>query len=106
MSMDYPALRRQHLAQTVKDEGLDVLLVSDPVDVSYLTGFSGESSNLILGPNGALLVSDFRFTEQLATECPDLYTYIRPPAQSLPQATTAVLNKLGVRTIGFESAHL
>lgn len=50
--MNYPVARRKRLAQCLKDEALDVLLVSHPVHVSYLTGFSGDSSFLVLTHNG------------------------------------------------------
>src|ERR1051326_7006941 len=103
--MDYPALRRQPLAQDPPQEGLDALLLTHPINVTYLTGFSGDSSALILGRQRTLLVSDARFTEQLAAECPGLEVHIRPPTQSLPQAIAEVLGKLGLATLGFESAH-
>jgi Xaa-Pro aminopeptidase len=104
--MDYYALRRQNLVRCLDAEGLDALLVSHPVNVSYLTGFSGESSYLVLGRGRPLLVSDGRFTEQIAEECPGLQAHIRPPSQPLTQATAEVLGNLGVRNVGFESAHL
>ncbi|HXG11029.1 MAG TPA: Xaa-Pro peptidase family protein [Gemmataceae bacterium] len=104
--MDYPAQRREKLMHALRQEGLDALLVSSPVNVTYLTGFSGESSYLILAPQRTILVSDFRFVEQIAEECPDLEAHIRPPSQALPLAVAEVLDKLGFRSIGFESGHL
>lgn len=104
--MDFPALRRQMVIQSLAHEGLDALVISNPVNVTYLTGFSGESSYLLLGRDRTLLVSDFRFTEQIANECPGLEAVIRPPTQNLYQAAAEVLNKLGLRSIGFESGHL
>ena len=104
--MDYPARRRRRLARQLRDEQLDAYLLTNPVNVTYLTGFSGESSYLILGRKRAVLVSDARFTEQLAEECPGLEVHIRPPAQKLQEATAEVIGRLGFRTVGFESGHL
>jgi Xaa-Pro aminopeptidase len=104
--VDATASRRAQLAARLGEEDLALLLVSNPVNVSYLTGFSGESSYLLLGRERAVLVSDGRFTQQLAEECPGLETYIRPPAQALPEATAATVDKLGARRIGFEDGHL
>jgi Xaa-Pro aminopeptidase len=104
--MDHAARRRDDLTRSLADEGLDALLIASPVNVTYLTGFSGESSPLVLTRDRAVLVSDARFTEQLADECPGLDTYIRPPAQTIQQAAAQVLDKLGARGIGFESNHL
>jgi Xaa-Pro aminopeptidase len=103
--VDY-APRRLQLSQALFAEGLEALLVTNPINVTYLTGFSGESSFLVLARERVLLVSDARFMEQIAEECPGLETHIRPPAQSVQQATGAVLTKLGFRSVGFESAHL
>jgi Xaa-Pro aminopeptidase len=104
--MDYPALRRQRLARSLDEEQLDGVLITSPVNVSYLTGFSGDSSYLILGKERTLLVSDGRYTEQLAEECPGLEVHIRPPKQNITKATGEVLSKLGLRTVGFESGQL
>ncbi|HYT87294.1 MAG TPA: Xaa-Pro peptidase family protein [Gemmataceae bacterium] len=98
--------RRQRLAQSLAADSVDVLLVTNPVNVTYLTGFSGESSYLILGRDRAVLVSDGRFTEQLAEECPGLDVFIRPPVKTLPEATAEVLGKFGARGASFEAGHL
>jgi Xaa-Pro aminopeptidase len=98
--------RRERLWQAVQSEGLDGLLVTNPVNVTYLTGFSGDSSYLALSGSRTILVSDGRFTEQIAEECPGLDAHIRPPTQLMPQTTAEVLQGLGVRNVGFESAHL
>lgn len=100
------ANRRRQLQQSLAAEQLDLLLITNPVNVSYLTGFSGESSYLVLTKKRAILVSDGRFVQQLAEECPGLETCIRTMHQTLPQATAQVLSNLGGRSVGFESASL
>lgn len=97
--------RRERLLRLL-DPAIEVVVVSLPIHVSYLTGFSGESSYLLLGRQHCLLVSDARFTEQIQEECPGLQARIRPPIQTLPQAVAEALNSLGVRRVGFESAYL
>jgi Xaa-Pro aminopeptidase len=100
------AARRERLWHEARQEGLGALLISNPVNVTYLTGFSGESSNLLLAPGKAILVSDGRFTEQIAEECADVEVVIRPTTQTLSEATTAQLRLLGVASVGYESGHL
>jgi Xaa-Pro aminopeptidase len=104
--MDAFSQRRERLAQALAGEGLDLIVVSHPINVSYLTNFSGESSWLLVGRDRALLVSDGRFTEQLEEECPGLPLHIRPPAKSLQLATGEVLAKLQISNVGFDSGHL
>jgi Xaa-Pro aminopeptidase len=104
-TMDY-ASRRQRVQRSLRDEGLDALLITHPINVTYLTGFSGDSSYLVLAAAKTILVSDGRFAAQLAEECSGLETFIRPPAQTVTEAAAEVLGKLPIRSAGFESAHL
>ena len=104
--MDHAARRRRRLSRVLRDEGLDALLISNPVNVTYLTGFSGDSSYLILGRDRTLLVSDARFTTQIAVECPGLEAHIRQVSQTVQQAAVEALDRLAFRSSGFESAHL
>ena len=98
--------RRERLWQTAVQEGLDVLLITSPINVTYLTGFSGDSSYLLLAKTKTLLVSDGRFGVQIKEECPGLEGFIRGPAQALADITIAQLVQLAPRTIGYESRHL
>jgi Xaa-Pro aminopeptidase len=100
------ASRRERLWHAAKAEGLDALLITNPLNVTYLTGFSGDSSYLVASPTRTMLVSDGRFTEQIAEECPGLDTHIRPPAQGIQEAAAKVLHQLGFSDVGFESGHV
>ena len=71
-------------------------LITDPVNVSYLTGFSGDTTCLIVSRERTIIVSDGRFTDQLAEECPGLETVIRPPVEPLGEAAASTINKLGI----------
>jgi Xaa-Pro aminopeptidase len=104
--MNHPLRRRSKLAACLRKEGLDALLITNPHNVTYLTDFSGESSHLILTRERSLLVSDFRFTEQIKEECPGLEAKIRPTTQTLHAAVGETLTKLGCHTVGFESSAL
>jgi Xaa-Pro aminopeptidase len=104
--MDYPAQRRRRLMGALADQGPDSLLVSNPVNVTYLSGFSGDSSALLLSRDRAILVSDARYTEQIAEECPGLDAVIRPPVKTLLNAVAETIDKLDVRSVEFDTAHL
>lgn len=104
--MDDFARRRQRLGRLVREAGLDLLAVSHPVNVSYLTNFSGDSSWLLVGPKRAMLVSDGRYTLQIQDECPGLEVHIRLTEQTIVQAVAEVLAKLGARAVGIEAANL
>src|SRR4051812_43638629 len=93
--MDPHARRRESLARILTEEGGDAFLVTRAVNVTYLTGFTGESSVLVLTRDRAILVSDPRYVGQIADECPPLETHIRTTAQKLPEVVGHLLQKLG-----------
>jgi Xaa-Pro aminopeptidase len=103
--VDYFASRRERLAASLGPE-LNALAISNPINVTYLTSFSGDSSWLIVLPTRSILVSDGRYTVQIAEECPGLETVIRPPDKNIYQAVAETLNGLGVRNVGFEAGHV
>src|SRR5262245_1589250 len=104
--MDHHARRRERLARLLPEEGLDALLITSTHNVTYLTGFSGDSSVVVLTRDRALLVSDPRYIGQIADECPELDTHIRTPTTKLHEAIGQVLSRLGVAGVGCESASL
>lgn len=97
------ATRREALARLLAEEGVDAFLVTRTVNVTYLTGFTGDSSAVVLTRDRALLVSDPRYVGQIADECPEMETSIRPPTRKLPEAVGSVLSSLGCRDVACES---
>jgi Xaa-Pro aminopeptidase len=104
--MHHTARRRENVAHLIAEEGLDALLVTSVHNVTYLTGFTGDSSAVVMTRDRVLLISDPRYVGQIADECPELPTHIRKPTRKLHEAIGDVINGLGVRTVGCESANL
>jgi len=98
--------RRKKLLQLLRNEGLPAMLVTSETNVSYLTGFTGDSSYLILGQDLAVVISDSRYTTQLKEECPTLDAVIRKSDVTLPQASAKVLRKAKVSQLGFEGQNV
>lgn len=103
--MNYYAQRRQTLLRDFKREGIDSFLVTNPLHVFYLTGFSGDSSYLLGTQRNFYLISDDRFAEQIKEEVAGVEVHIRPHTQTLPEATGEVIGSAGVKSIGIESDH-
>jgi Xaa-Pro aminopeptidase len=104
--MDRIVKRRECLRQKLDASNLDALVVSSATNVAYLTGFTGDSSVVLLGRERDLILSDFRFTTQISQECPGLEVYIRPSTQTMNQAVAQWARSWSVRRLGFESAVL
>jgi Xaa-Pro aminopeptidase len=60
--------RSDRLEQLLAERGLDRMLVTDLVNVRYLTGFTGTNGACVCGPGIRLFFTDFRYTERAATE--------------------------------------
>lgn len=82
--------------------GFSSFLVSSPENVSYLTGFSGDSSSLLMVRDGAMLISDARYTIQIAETCPDVEPYIRESTETGREAIVKILKRHGGKRIGIE----
>ena len=54
--VDRHQARRDKLRKAVKKVGVDTLLVTDFTNVTYLTGFTGDDSYLLLRSDGELLL--------------------------------------------------
>ncbi len=78
---------------------------ASPTNVRYLTGFTGDSSVLLVSVDRDVLVSDGRFTTQIAQECPGLEAYIRPSGCELHQAIAHVVGTMALRRLAFEATH-
>ncbi len=96
--------RLNALYGAMSDAGLDHFLVTSRENVRYLSGFSGSSGWLLVGTNSRVLLTDFRYQEQVGQESPRWQTEIVPAG--LHNAVRDVLARDSVRRIGYESAHL
>ncbi len=95
-------MRRERLQAALQRVGLDSMLVTSEVNVRYLTGFTGDSTYLLLDHGRPLLISDRRYETQIAEECPGVAAFIRPPELVLPLAAGKTLAALGPVAVGFE----
>ncbi len=60
--------RLAKLYEKLSAEEVDALLISKAVNVSYFSGFRGDSSALLVGKNFRKLITDGRYTEQARRE--------------------------------------
>lgn len=104
--MNDQAERRQKLSQTLAKNSLDAFLATKPENVTYLTGFTGDSSFYVGTPKNGILVSDTRFEQQIKEECPNLDAAIRGHNKTTHEEAALVLKNTGARTIGVEANHL
>ncbi|EME17482.1 M24 family metallopeptidase [Rhodococcus triatomae] len=107
MSTADHAARRAALRGLLADRDLDVLMVTDLLNIRYLTGFTGSNAALIVdasdepgAENGTLVCTDGRYVTQVGEQVPDLRAVIdRASAAALIRRLS---ERAGAR-VGFES---
>ena len=97
------AARRDKLRKLVHKANADALLVTSYVNVTYLTGFTGDDSYLIVHEDGELLVTDPRYTEQLESECPGLPLHVRRPGVKMLEGTVKAIEQVEPERLGVEA---
>lgn len=93
--------RRDRLRATAAEAGLDAVLITNLLNVRYLTGFTGSNGALLLRTNGPdLFGTDGRYTTQAGIQVPDVELLVDRGTE-LALARAAVAG--GATRLGFES---
>ncbi len=103
--MDHES-RQQRLQRLLVGEGLTSLLITNETNVTYLTGFTGDSSYLLVTQRDLVLVSDSRYTTQLSDQCPGLKVHIRPTGETMTVATSKLVKRQKLSHVGVEADSL
>src|SRR5262245_6643213 len=82
------------------------LLVANPGDAAYLTGFLGGDSYLYVGGTKAAVISDFRFQEELEPVREAGLADIVIRKGSMPEAVGALLSSERATRIGIQAEHM
>ena len=101
--MDTFSERRKKIRREIAKQKLDALLVTDPINVRYLTGFTGGTGCLLIQPDEETLLSDPRFTIQIEEECQGLAAVIRPRSESTSKTLSKLLGKTTAGKLGIEA---
>jgi Xaa-Pro aminopeptidase len=91
------AERLKQLKKRIRDGGFDALLIVNPIDILYLTGFVGDDSWAVVTAAGrkVTVISDSRFEEQIAREAPQVRLVLREQKMTQALAETVKLLKVG-----------
>ncbi len=104
MSLTQTTGRADRLSSLLPEAEVDLLLVTDLVNVRYLTGYTGSNGLAVIGPEMRLFVTDFRYVEQAAEEVDPAFER-RRARQELTDELEEVLPG-GPLRVGFEEAHV
>ena len=92
--------RLEKLRGELEEQGLDALLISDPQNRRYLSGFTGSAGYLLVSHGDAVLATDFRYVEQAGRQAPEFRT--ERITGSLDWFNKLAM-EMAVKRVGFES---
>ena len=98
------AERLKKIYQLLKRKKIDALIITNPFNRRYLSGFDGSAGVLLIGLDKPLLVTDFRYVEQ-ASEQAEHFTVHRWQGD-LIKYLIPLIKEAGWQKLGFESKHV
>lgn len=96
--------RVERLTDLLAEEEIDVLLVTDLVNVRYLTGYDGSNGIALVGPLTRAFATDFRYVEQAAGQVHPSFARARASLDLLESVTDLV--PAGEVRLGFDDVHM
>lgn len=96
--------RLEKLRQKLVEKEIEAILISQPENRYYLSGFDGSDGILLITLKNQVLVTDFRYIEQAKRQAPDheLFEIDGDMASWLPR----LLANLNLRSLGFEAGDI
>lgn len=93
--------RLTRLREVLRQQQLDAILISQPENRRYLSGFTGSSGWLLISADQSLLATDFRYYDQVALESPD-FALVQIKTK-FAELLRDMIEQIGARRIGFEA---
>ena len=92
--------RAARLEPLLAERDLDALVVTNLVNVRYLTGYTGTNGACIVGPDRRVFFTDFRYVDQAEREVSD-FDRVRAGRELLADVAGALSGR-----VGFDDGHL
>lgn len=100
-------VRLEKLREYLIKKGINSFYISKPENVRYISGYTGEDSYLFITEHELYFITDPRYTEQAAIECPQ-YTLIdwRTPRCTMGETLERLILQTKVKNLAFEADQL
>jgi len=99
--------RVEGIRNQLREKSLGALLLTDLVNIGYVTGFTGSTAYAVITPTEALLITDPRYTLRAREESPSFTLVVAQGSGGYPEALKAVLmERPGIKNLGFEAGNV
>lgn len=95
------------LNKIFRDNEVDCIIVSDPYNMRYISGFSGGEGYVYISPQKRVIITDSRYTESAGLEKKDRFEVVTTSAAK-PDCyyISELISSDKAETVGFEERHL
>lgn len=97
-------MKLQQLRAQFNEHQIDAMLVTNPINVSYLSGFTGDDSYILVTKDEAIFLTDARYTEQVKHETEGFRLVERK--STLLEEVIREVKETNVKTVGFEEEYV
>ncbi len=97
-------MRIAKLREKMQEQDLDGMLISDPQNRRYLSGFTGSTATLLVTAEQQLIMVDFRYFERAERESP-AWAQVRVTGKTI-ETLAEMVRLSGARRLGFEADHV
>lgn len=94
----------KEIKQTLTEENIGGFLITNAVNIHYITNFTGSESILLITPDRDYLFTDFRYIEQAQQDIP--WIKVVEKKVSLERTICGKLKRLKIKKLYIESLHL
>jgi Xaa-Pro aminopeptidase len=98
--------RLDRLRAAMRERDLPALLITEPANRRYISGFTGSAGALLVAADAALIFSDSRYRIQVGQEAAAFTLHEITTEQTFPVLLAAAARELALERVGFEASHM
>jgi len=97
--------RLAKIREALAANDLDAIVITQPENRRYISGFTGSSALLLISMEHALLATDFRYYEQVEKQSPD-FRLIKVETNEIGPILNNLVQETQTTRVGFECQHV
>ncbi|WP_252311722.1 Xaa-Pro peptidase family protein [Sinobaca sp. H24] len=94
----------QQIRAQLENKEIEAIFIESPTNRRYLSGFTGTAGALFITKEQAYFITDFRYIEQAAEECPEFE--IVKHEKGIISETARLTELLSLKAVGFEEEYV
>lgn len=96
--------RLEKLRRKIEEKRMDAIMITKRENCAYLSGFLGTFAYLLITPDSANLITDFRYAEQARMQSP-IFNIVQCRDNAY-NTVRELVESIGIKRLGFEEHHV